>query len=266
MIDMFACYLLFGYLTVMVVIAQFKGDTSIANFTWGGGVLLLTWYSFFAYSSFFPEQILITSLISLWGLRLIAHVYMRYTGKDPRFATWKWQGLKALVINICWIFGQTIMIAIMSFPAVFINVREQAHFQPHAYWVGLCLDLLGLSLWIFGYCCEAISDSQLAAFMRNPLNKGRVMRYGLWQYSRHPNYFGEIVMWWGIYFLTLAVLTTMPAQPLLYCITLIPPVTITVLLLFVTGIPWIEKAMANNPEYQEYKRKTSILIPWFTKK
>jgi len=259
MIDLLSSYILCGYLICMVIIVQLKKDTSIGNFTWGGGVLLLTWYSFWMYGSFLPEQILITTLISLWAGRLIMHVYKRYTGKDPRFATWKWQGFKALLMNVCWIFGQTIMIAIMSYPAVLINIRANA--QTLLFW-----DWVGLLIWIFGYCFEAISDYQLATFMRDPLNKGRVMRYGLWRYSRHPNYFGEIVMWWGIYVLTLALLTTIPAQSLLYWLALIPPCTITILLIFVTGIPWIEKAMADNSEYQEYKRKTSMLIPWFPQK
>src|SRR6185312_13915847 len=104
--------ILFAYLSTMVAVACFKKDTSVANFTWGGGVLIVTLYTFFRMSTYLPQQILISALITLWAVRLIAYVYMRYTGKDPRFTTWKWQGIKTLGINIIWVFGQIIMIAI----------------------------------------------------------------------------------------------------------------------------------------------------------
>lgn len=243
--------LLFVYLASMVAIVQFKGDTSIANFTWGGGVMLVALYTFFRMSSFLPQQMLLTSFIVIWALRLIFYVYIRYAGKDPRFATWKWQGLKALYINCIWVFGQTVLIALMSYPVILVN-----SYNAHR---GLTtFDLLGLVVWIFGFFFESISDYQLFNFMHNAVNKGRVMRYGLWRYSRHPNYFGETMMWWGVF----CIASTVPYG----WIAVIAPFTITFLLVFVTGIPWIEKAMANNPEYQEYTKKTTIFIPWFTKK
>lgn len=237
------------YLSAMVILVQYKKDTSIANFTWGGGVMLVTLFTFVTCSLLLPRQWLITGMMVAWALRLICHVYKRYTGKDPRFSSWHWQGFKALVINIIWVFGQTIMIAIMGYPATLINMSVTPGLTV--------LDCCGLLVWLTGFVCEAISDHQLFMFMSNPTNKGRVMRYGLWRYSRHPNYFGEVIMWWGVYLIALSVPYGWTA--------VIAPATITFLLLFVTGIPWIEKAMANNPEYQEYKRKTSVFIPWFVK-
>jgi steroid 5-alpha reductase family enzyme len=174
---------------------------------------------------------------------------MRYTGRDPRFSTWKWQGLKALLVNIGWVFGQSIMIAIMSYPAFLINTKSMRGL--------LFLDAIGVIIWIIGYACEGISDFQLYAFTHNAANRGRVMCSGLWRYSRHPNYFGEILMWWGIYLIALSV-------PYGWS-TIIAPLIITLMLLFVTGIPWVEKALEHNPEYEQYKRKTSMLIPWFPK-
>lgn len=248
---MLGLILLLVYLSSMVTIVQFKGDTSIANFTWGGGVMLVALYTFFRMSLLLPRQILLTTLIVCWALRLIFYVYIRYTGKDPRFSTWHWQGLKSLIINIAWVFGQTILIAIMSYPVSFVNIHN---IQPG---LGI-LDVLGLIVWLGGFCYESISDYQLFVFLRNPLNKGKVMRYGLWKTSRHPNYFGESVMWWGV----LCIASSLPYG----WTAIIAPATITFLLVFVTGIPWVERAMSNNPEYQEYKRKTSSFIPWFVKK
>lgn len=239
------------YLSSMVAVACYKKDTSIANFTWGGGVLIVALYTFFRMSNFLPQQIIIMSMIALWSIRLIVYVYRRYTGEDPRFATWKWQGIKALIINIIWVFGQIIMIAIMSYPVVLINISNNA--RPFS-----LFDFLGVVIWSFGYWYESTSDNQLSNFIHNPVHKGHIMQSGLWLYSRHPNYLGESMMWWGIYCMALS---------LSYgWIAIITPITITFLLVYVTGIPLLENAMANNIEYQTYKQKTSKFIPWFTKK
>jgi steroid 5-alpha reductase family enzyme len=241
--------ILFVYLTSMVIITCYKGDTSIGNFTWGGGVLIVTLYTFLRVSSFLLQQIIVTAMICLWSTRLIAYVYHRYTGKDPRFKHWKWQGFKALIINSFWIFGQSIMIAIMSLPVAEINTYN----VPHALSM---FDILGVIIWIVGYMYESISDYQLSQFMHKPENKGHVMSSGLWHYSRHPNYFGESLMWVGIFFMAVSV-------SYYGLVTIITPITITFLLVYVTGIPLLEKAMANNSEYQEYKKHTSKFIPWF---
>jgi steroid 5-alpha reductase family enzyme len=176
---------------------------------------------------------------------------MRYTGKDPRFATWKWQGFKALMINIVWIFGQTAMIAVMSYPVLLVNTNNDIRGL-------LWLDILGFSIWFIGFWYEAIADWQLFSFMKKEHNKDRVMRYGLWRYSRHPNYFGESLMWWGVY----VVASSLPYGGF----AIITPIVITFLLVYVTGIPWIEKAMAHNQEYKEYQKTTSKFIPWFVSK
>jgi len=243
--------LLFVYLSGMVAFACSKKDTSIANFTWGGGVLLVTLYTFFRMSSFLLQQIIVTTLITFWATRLIIYVYVRYKGDDPRFQTWKREGIKALIINFFWVFGQLIMIAVMSYPIMYINTYN----NPRAL---SALDLLGIGVWLCGYYWEAISDQQLFNFMRNPANKGKILQSGLWRYSRHPNYFGETVMWIGIYLLALSIPGGWTA-----CIA---PLTILFLLRFVTGVPLLENAMKNNFEYQEYKRKTNTFIPWAMKK
>lgn len=236
------------YLLCMFLLVQYKKDTSIANFTWGGGVLLGALYSFFTMSSFLPRQKLITALIVLWASRLIFYVYIRYTGKDPRFKSWKWEGLKAFVINFVWVFGQIILIAIMSYPILRINMSETPGITY--------LDIIGFIIWSIGYFFEAVSDYQLFKFTHTK-HQATVLNTGLWRYSRHPNYFGEILMWWGIYAIALSI-------PYGWT-TIIAPVAITILLVFVTGIPWVEKALAQNPEYQAYKNKTSMLIPWLPK-
>ncbi len=258
--------LLCAYLTAMVAIVQLKKDTSIANFVWGGGCLLIAWYLYFLaplieksmigiskrgflLHPFLNRSLVMMVLITIWAGRLIMYVYLRYRGDDPRYQTWKQAGTRALIINIGYIFIlQTLLMVIMAVP-IFVVIA------PVGTSLFTYLDFIGLGIWLVGYYFEAISDAQLYTFTRNPANKGKVMRYGLWRYSRHPNYFGEILMWWGIFLIALNV----------SAFAIVAPITITFLLLFVTGIPWVEKAMEKNPEYQEYKKHTSIFIPWFPK-
>lgn len=242
--------LLVVYLATMVAIVQIKQDTSIANFVWGGGCLLVALYTFFMGNMYLVRHVILTTLIVFWAGRLILYVYLRYHGTDPRFQSWKQKGGYALLINIGYIFGlQALLMVIMSAPIVLINISTN---------LGLTsLDYVGIVLWLIGYYFEAVSDYQLFTFTRNPANKGKVMRYGLWRYSRHPNYFGEVTMWWGLFLIALSVDNGIYA--------IVAPATITFLLLFVTGIPWVEEAMKNNPEYQDYKQHTSIFIPWFSK-
>lgn len=239
------------YLTTMLIVVQLKQDNSIGNFTWGGGVLLITVITFF-FSYYTARSQLITSLICLWALRLIMYVYLRYKkGADPRFVAWQKQwGKYALFISFWWIVVMNgMMMFIMSIPSILIN-------QSMALGLNI-LDVIGLAIWVLGFCCETFADQQLSHFMKNPANKGKIMTQGLWYYSRHPNYFGEMVMWWGIFCIALS-------APLGF-LAIISPITITILLTFFTGVPMLERVFENNPEYQEYKKHTSMLIPWFRK-
>lgn len=121
--------------------------------------------------------------------------------------------------------------------------------------IGHWVQWLGLLIWAFGFLWEAISDLQLARFKANPSNRGKLMRTGLWRYSRHPNYFGEIVLWWGIFLIAL------PWERGYWC--LFSPVIVTWLLARVSGVPMLEGKYRDNPEYQEYVRTTPALFPFF---
>lgn len=240
------------YLSIMFTIVTRKQDTSIGNFSWGGLVMLMALYTLFTTSSWLPRQLLATTLTMIWGLRLAYYAYTRYhKGVDPRFTAWLQRGVwHTRLFAFAWIFilnGS--MGIIMSLPIIMINSTVSGALS----W----LDGAALLVWLVGFYFEAVSDTQLYAFLHNPANKGKIMDQGLWRYSRHPNYFGEIVMWWAIYLLALSVSYGY--------LTIIAPCAITTTLVFVTGIPWVEGAMANNPAYQEYKRKTSMLIPTFPK-
>lgn len=296
------------YLSIMLLIVYKKKDISIANFAWGGGCALITFYLLplprrfpllvfffifwtivnhiynphyrdnqfgsFANSNWwyiptilivlgllilkqqFPipfsgRALLVTLLVGMWALRMVVHLYHRYTGKDPRFITWRQQaGEHGLAMHVGYIFGaQLFLMLIMSVPSSVIILHNTPGIN--------LLDCLAVLMWIAGFVCESISDYQLFAFMKDEANHGKLMRYGLWRYSRHPNYFGEVVQWWALFLLALSVPDGWVA--------IIAPVTITLLLLFVSGIPLNEKVMAQHPEFDEYKKHTNIFIPWFVK-
>lgn len=124
--------------------------------------------------------------------------------------------------------------------------------------VNAVLYVIGLFVFATGFAFESIGDAQLKAFLKQPENRGKIMSTGLWRYTRHPNYFGEATLWWGIFLIALSGGVTPFA--------LIGPVTITLLLLFVSGVPLLEKSMKDKPGYAEYAAKTSIFVPWFPKK
>jgi len=122
------------------------------------------------------------------------------------------------------------------------------------------LDIIGWIIWIIGFFCESVSDHQRFTFRMDPNNKGTWCQTGLWRFSRHPNYFGEICCWWGCFLSCASIL----AGWRWFCI--IGPIFITVLLMFGSGVPTTEKSTDNKfwniPEYQEYKRRTPVLIPF----
>ena len=108
-------------------------------------------------------------------------------------------------------------------------------------------------MWLFGFYFEAVGDWQLAKFIQDPTNKGRLMQSGLWAYTRHPNYFGEVSQWWGLWLIA----TSVPEGWL----TIVSPLTITFLILKISGVPMLERKLVEHPDFEVYKKKTSMFIP-----
>lgn len=250
------------YLLIMLVAVTLKKDHSLANFTWGGGVVLLTLLTFFFSQLYLARHILITALICLWGLRLTIYFYIRLKpGPNPKYLNWqnKWGNFIVFLISLSWIFGQSILLFIMSTPSIVINLST----KPGLNW----LDIAATITWLIGFYFETVGDYQLYQFMKNPSNKSdksrsdksrnKILNTGLWRYSRHPNYFGEIVMWWSVYLIAISVSYGI--------FTIIAPLTITILLRYITGVPAIENQMSDNPKYQKYQKTTNMLIPWWPK-
>ncbi len=244
----------FLFFTAFFAFAQIIKNNSIVDIGWGLGFVILSLYTFILSEVITLRSILVTILVLIWGSRLSYHILKRNWGKpeDFRYAKWRKEWGKWLVIRgFFQIFMlQGLLMLIIASPVIFINYAYQTGLQ--------FLDFLGAAVWLTGFLFESVGDYQLAKFIQNPENKGEIMRYGLWKYTRHPNYFGEATMWWGIYIIALSI----PGGFRF----IISPLTITLLLLYVSGVPMLEKKFAANPKFQQYAQVTPKFFPWWPKK
>lgn len=241
--------ILFAYMSLWFMVSLFKKRNDVADVAWGLGFVLMTWASFFLSGDFGIRGLLVGVLVSIWGLRLAWHIYKRNKGKaeDYRYLAWrkewgKWFYIRSY-FQVYLLQGAFLFLIVL--PVLLINKNTGAD-------LGL-LDFLGVVVWLFGFYFEAVGDAQLSWFIKNPANKGKLMQSGLWAYTRHPNYFGEVTQWWGLWLVALSVSNGW--------IGIIGPITITFLILKVSGIPMLEKKMAENPGFAEYKRRVSVFIP-----
>lgn len=246
--------LLFAFMCLLFLLAIKLQDNSIVDIAYGVGFLLVGWGGFLAYGSGAARQQLLLTLISCWGVRLAGHIAIRKRneqGEDPRYRKWRESWGETFIwrsfLQIYMLQGAVIYLVAMP---LLLVLRDAG--GPLGW-----LDLVGVSVWLVGFGFEALGDWQLLRFKRDPNNRGRIMRYGLWRYSRHPNYFGEALLWWGIFFIALG-------APLGW-LAVISPLLIDWLLLKVSGIPMLEAKYAGNLEFEAYKKQTSSIFPWFPK-
>lgn len=241
--------LVFVYMISAFVLALWKRDNSIVDVFWGFGFVLVAWYGLLRTMAFEPAQLLLTALVTVWGLRLSLYILFRKIGKaeDFRYAAWRREwGEWFLPRSFLQIFMlQGALMLVIATPIILTNL----YYQPIHWWYLL----VGGVIWAFGFVFEAVGDAQLRRFLRTK-REGQMMTSGLWKYTRHPNYFGEAVMWWGIFVISANWLAV------------VSPLTLTFLLLFVSGVPLLEKKYAGNSAWEVYKKRTSVFIPWFPKK
>lgn len=201
------------------------------------------------------RRLLVACMIALYGLRLGLHIFFdRVLGKqeDRRYQTLRRRWGSREPLNMFGYFQlQAAAIMIFSFPPLLVMLNPRPAFSL---W-----ELLGVILWGIAISGEAIADWQLTAFRRKPWNRDRVCRHGLWQYSRHPNYFFEWLHWWSYVVMALALPTGN------WWATLVAPLVMGWTLMKVTGIPWVEAQALTTcgDEYRAYQRTTSPFIPWW---
>lgn len=243
------CFLIIVvYASIWFALSVYKKRNDVADIAWGIGYIILCVYLFVSYPVS-PISILLYSLVTLWGLRLSLHIYARNINKkeDFRYKAWRDEWGKYFYLRS---YLQVFLlqgIFLLTIISPLINAALAKPMQWNVFtWIGLCL-------WIIGFYFQVVADWQLTVFKSTQNNKGLIIQTGLWKYSRHPNYFGEIMMWWGIF------IVTIPFANSFYFI--ISPFTITLLLVFVSGIPLLEKKYKGNPAFEDYKKRTSVLIP-----
>jgi steroid 5-alpha reductase family enzyme len=196
-------------------------------------------------------------LVSIWGVRLASHIGRRKIGKpeDFRYVKWRkdwgaWFPIRSYLQNFLF---QGVLALIVSATTIVIANSATNTTNPIHWW-----QIAGILLWVFGFSFEAIGDWQLARFLKTNKTPGKIMSVGLWKYTRHPNYFGEVTQWWAIWIISLSLSNSLPA--------IVSPLLITFLIVFVSGVPMLEKKYKDNPTYQKYALKTSKLIPMIPKK
>ena len=244
-------FVLWGYMSLWFLISLLRKRNDVADVAWGLGFVLLAWTSFFLSGGSGTRGALVGILVSAWGLRLAWHIHARNRGKaeDYRYLAWrrewgKWFYVRSY-LQVYLLQGG--LLFLIASPVLIINGSAGRT-------LGL-LDGIGVAVWLGGFLFESVGDAELARFARDPLNKGKLLQTGLWRYTRHPNYFGEVAQWWGIWLVALG----LPGG----WFGIIGPLTITLLILKVSGIPMLEKKMAENLDFAEYARRTSVFLPWF---
>ena len=251
-----AAGLLLLYMCCMFIVGLKARDNSLVDIAYGPAFLFACWGAWFlsGESTLHFRSMLILTLLTLWGLRLGLHIGLRHHGRGEDFRYRKFR--EEWGDTIIWrSFLQIYMLqgAVVLVVATTVLLTIGA---PGDGWVWS--DLLGVMLFCLGFFFETISDWQLTVFKRGGANKGKIIMHGLWRYSRHPNYFGEATLWWGIFFVGLA-------SP--YGIYgLISPLAIAFLLLKVSGIPMLEVKYQGNPDFDAYKARTNSFFPWFERK
>ena len=197
-----------------------------------------------------PVQLVASLLVIAWAVRLGAYLFRRIMRMkvDHRF-----DGMRDDPLRFArfWLL-QAITVAVVMLPVSYLLDQD----DPPALGVW---SIVGAAVWLAGLLVEAVADAQKSAFRAKEENRGRFVASGLWRYSRHPNYFGEMLVWWGLFLYVLPVLHGAAFA------VVIGPVFITLLLLFVSGIPPLERSAdekyGSDPAYRDYKRRTSILVP-----
>lgn len=240
--------MIFIYVNIWFLIALIFRRNDLADIAWGPGIALAGGTALLLSDPTDRADTALLALVIVWAVRLVGRILLRNLKKseDARYYAWrvawgKWVYVRSyLQVFIL----QGALMIVLAYPLIHIAV-----FGSPPMWSLMT----GIIIAATGLIIEVISDYQLDQFKKHK-QPGEILQTGLWKYSRHPNYFGEVLFWWGIGIATLL-------APMGW-VTLISPLAITYLILFVSGIPMLERSMEKNPRFREYQKTTSIFVPW----
>lgn len=246
-------FFVFGWAIFWFLLSVLLKRNDIADTAWGLFPIFLGGYIFFT-QQVFSAWIILYAAIFLWGARLSWHIAKRTFAKkeeDFRYKKWRETWKYFYVRSFVQVFlVQTILAVLLSFPLLFS--AEKINIEWY--------NILGIFIFACGFLFEAVSDAQLKKFIaqkKQGKTSKKIITSGLWKYSRHPNYFGEVVLWWGVFMMALV--------PEKIFFLLISPLLITILILKVSGVPMAEARYKGNAEWEEYAKKTSVFFPWWKK-
>ena len=258
------CLSVFACNSLMYLFCQAKKDNSYIDVWWGLSFVVpnaaLIALQRHAGHSIDPRTVLINLIVSAWGLRLAWHIGKRHKEEDYRYKAMRdrWEAKSKAYYyfaSFMYVFMmQALFGLIVNGAALYITANSAATGAAGLIWT----DYLGLGVATTGLAIETIADWQLTKHIANKdPKKGKFCQNGLWRYSRHPNYFGEVVVWWGVWITACSV----PGG----FTTIYAPSFITWLLLRLSGVPLLEKKQRLHPEWKAYEDKTSKFVPWFPK-
>ncbi|CAL4935513.1 unnamed protein product [Urochloa decumbens] len=239
-----------GYQLLFFIVTALLRFDKVTDFAGSTNFVIIAILTLALKGAWHFRQIVLTVLVTIWGLRLGLFLLMRIMqwGEDRRFDKMR-DNLGKLAVF--WIF-QAVWVWSVSLPVTVVNASNK---NPSIE----ARDIIGWIMWLVGICVEATADQQKLVFKNSPSNRGKWCDVGLWKYSRHPNYFGEIFLWWGVFVASTPVLSGAE------WLVILGPIFLTLLLLFVSGIPLLEssadKRYGRLEEYRVYKNATSPLIP-----
>lgn len=242
-------------MTLLWVASVFIKNVSIVDMFWGIGFLVANSIYFILSNDFFTRKVLVLILVGFWGLRLSIYLMQRNYNKGEDFRYQEFR--RHYGADRYWWFSffqvfllQGLLIVLVSLPLLGISLKTQSN-------VLNIIDYLAICVWLIGFVFESFGDYQLARFKRDPNNKGKILDTGLWKYTRHPNYFGDAMVWWSFALFSIA------AGAYWY---IVGSLLMTYLIVKISGVALLEKSLTKDkPEYNDYCRKTNAFFPWFPK-
>ena len=230
------------------VVSVVIDDASIVDIVWGLGFVIAVWAAYLVALERSERGLMVVAMVTFWGLRLTTHLAWRNIGKgeDRRYQQMRKRRPDSFwLVSLFQVFGlQAVLMWVVAVPAVVTVISARP-----LYW----LDYAGVAVFAIGLFFETVGDVQLARFKSRPDSRGRVMDRGLWRYTRHPNYFGDFCVWWGIYLVAASGGAWW---------TVFSPVVMSALLIRYSGAGLLERTIARRrPGYEEYIRKTNAFFP-----
>lgn len=237
------------FMFALWVLSLFMRDASIFDPGWGLGFLLVVWTAFVEGEGTIERRALVAILVSVWGLRLTIHLLVRKLKnrrEDPRYAVIRARhGARFPLVSFGVVFlFQSALLWIVSLPPQYAASATGELGPLHA---------VGTAVWALGLFFEAVGDEQLRRFKAG--SSGWVMDGGLWRYTRHPNYFGDFLVWWGMYLIALS------PSPIRSWWTVVGPLVMSLLLLRISGKTLLERQLITRPGYADYVSRTSGFVP-----